>query len=108
MKKVIICFLIFLIAVSGILYWRFFVTMRYLPEGEMVASSVCETCNTKINAYLVNGGATVDYCIRCEKITPEGKKENIYWAYHEQEADIEWIDCDNVSINGKTLNIKNA
>ena len=92
-------------AVVGLLYWRFFVSMAFLPEGELIGSTTCEECGVTVNAYLVDSGATVDYCIRCEKVTPKGKSKNIYWGYREDDAELEWIDCKTISINGRHLNV---
>ena len=30
---------------------------------------------------------------------------NIYWGYHEEEAEVNWIDEETVVINGRTLNV---
>lgn len=107
-KKVLIVslsvFVVIAVAV-GLLYWRFFLSMSFLPEGELIESKTCEECGITINAYLVNSGATVDYCIRCEKVTPEGKSKNIYWGYREYDASLKWIDCKTISINGRSLNV---
>ena len=106
-KAMIVGFSVFFLLATavGLLYWRFFVSMVFLPEGELIGSTTCEECGVTVNAYLVNSGATVSYCIRCEKVTPEGKSKNIYWGYREDEAELEWIDCKTISINGRLLNV---
>ena len=77
-----------------------------LPEGEYLETVDSPNGEYQINSYLANGGATVDYAVRCEVVNVKTKeKRNLYWDYHCEEADIEWIDNDNVKINGKELNI---
>lgn len=57
-----------------------------------------------LEAYRTEPGATVDFSIRVYLITDDGKSI-IYDAYHEYEAEIDWIDNTTVSINGKTLDL---
>ncbi len=62
----------------------------------------------RINIYLCDGGATVDFSIRGELLTKAtGVRRNIYWNYHERDASVNWIDDETVNINGHTLNIHN-
>lgn len=81
-------------------------TMGNLPKGEFVAAYDSPSSNYTINIYLCNGGATTDFAIRGELIDNlNEKKKNIYWGYHEDEADVNWLDEENVVINGRTLNV---
>ncbi|MBQ5815917.1 MAG: DUF5412 domain-containing protein [Oscillospiraceae bacterium] len=80
--------------------------MKNLPQGELIATQSSPNGAYTVNAYLCDGGATVDYAIRCEIVTNEtGQKRNIYWNYKEETAEISWIDDTTVKINDKTLNI---
>ena len=80
--------------------------MKNLPEGTFVESYDSPNSNYTINIYLCNGGATTDFAIRGELIDNLNEEEkNIYWGYHEDEADVNWIDEENVVINGRTLNV---
>ncbi len=108
MKKVAKITIIFvlLITLVACLYYIFFVSMLFLPQGELLNSIECETCGCVINCYLVNPHTTVDYCIRGEVVFKNGRKRNIYWNTHEQEADIQMIDCDTVEINRHAIKIK--
>ena len=84
----------------------FFFGMKYLPKGEFMETVYSPNENYKINSYLVNAGATVDFSVRCEVVNAcTGEKRNLFWEYHCEKANIEWIDDDNVKINGKKLNI---
>lgn len=57
-----------------------------------------------LEAYRTEPGATVDFSIRVYTIR-DNIKSIIYDAYHEYEAQIDWIDNTTVSINGKTLDL---
>ena len=80
--------------------------MKNLPEGELINSVYSPDKSHVINAYLVNGGATVDFSVRCEvREVSSDDKRNIYWNYHCESAEVEWIDNETVSINSIILNI---
>jgi hypothetical protein len=79
--------------------------MNNLPEGDYLSSYDSPSKDYSINIYLCNGGATTDFSIRGELVIKNESKKNIYWSYHEQEANVEWIDDDTVIINGRTLNV---
>ena len=57
-----------------------------------------------LEIYKTEPGATVDFSIKVYLIKGE-KKELVYNAYHEYQADIIWIDNGIVSINGKILDL---
>lgn len=57
-----------------------------------------------LEAYKTEPGATVDFSIKVYLMKGE-KKDLIYNAYHEYQAEIIWIDNEIVSINGKTLDL---
>lgn len=79
---------------------------RRLPEGTLIKSSTSPTDRYRVNAYLVDGGATTDFAIRAEVVDEyTGKKRNIYWNYHESDADLLWISNDTININGIVLNV---
>lgn len=80
--------------------------MANLPQGEFLNSYESPDSNFTINIYLDGGGATTDFAIRGELVdNHNNNKKNIYWGYHEQEADVDWIDEETVIINGRELNI---
>ena len=87
-----------------LLFWWFFINP--LPEGVQIASSLSPNGKYQVNAYLCDGGATVDQAIRAEVMfLDSGKSRNIYWQYHAYDAQIQWISDDQVVINDITLNI---
>ncbi len=103
--KCISVFLVLLVAVSSLLYYHYFVSMRSLPEGTLIATYKESECDSEINIYRCSAGATVDCSIRGEVVFKDSKKKNIYWSYHESDADVEWLDSETVTINGRVLNV---
>lgn len=77
-----------------------------LPKGKMIKSYDSPNKNYTINIYLCDGGATTDFAIRGELVDNFNTK-NIYWGYHEEDANVVWIDEENVIINGRKLNVLN-
>ena len=77
-----------------------------LPEGKLIKSSLSPTQRYRVNAYLADGGATTDFAVRCEVVNEHtGKIRNIYWNYHESDAELLWVDDETISINGIILNV---
>lgn len=96
------CFLITLIVCLFILTGCY----ARLPAGNFIKSSVSPNGTYVVNAYLCDGGATVDQAIRAEVVHVEtGESRNIYWQYHAYDAQIEWLADDIVTVNGITLNV---
>ena len=80
--------------------------MKDLPEGDFIKSADSPDGTYRVNAYLCNGGATVDFAVRGEvENLSTGEKRNIYWCYHKYDAELEWIDDKNVVINGVKLDV---
>jgi outer membrane lipoprotein-sorting protein len=100
MKKigaVIMCILLILFLSS---------CMSALPKGEFLSAYDSPDKSYTINIYLCNGNATTDFSIRGELVNNADRaKRNIYWSYHEQEAEVEWIDKETVIINEVVLNV---
>ena len=59
----------------------------------------------EIRTYLRNCGATCDFEVSANLCDNNDKCKKIYYAYHEQDSFVYWIDDENVFINFKTLNI---
>ncbi len=97
-KYGLICLLVLLLLVC--------VINKPLPEGKLIMSSLSPNGTYQVNAYLCDGGATVDQSIRAEVVTVStGKARDIYWQYHAYDAEIHWISDEVVSVNGITLNV---
>ncbi|MCM1364841.1 MAG: DUF5412 domain-containing protein [Faecalibacterium sp.] len=103
-KASVIVIVILIAALSG-LYYHFFVSMASLPDGELIGEYTYTETDNKINVYLCNGGATTDYAIKADFVDKNNKIKTIYWAYHERNAEVQWIDNETVSINGKIMNV---
>lgn len=99
----VVCLVVLLLCGA---HWYFFSSMLHLPQGEHLTTYVSPYSDARLEIYLVDGGATTDYAIRGCAVFENGKKKNIYWNYHESEADVQWLDADTVQINGIRLNIR--
>ncbi|WP_419875020.1 DUF5412 domain-containing protein [Candidatus Pristimantibacillus sp. PTI5] len=109
-KKILITLGIMVTAImilTGYGVYRFFYDMNHLPKGDLIDQANSPSGRYRMNAYLVNGGATVDFAIRGELVDlkKKNKPRNIYWNYHESESDIRWLDDQTVIINGHELNV---
>lgn len=94
-----------IVMLSGVLYYRCFVSMSALPEGEPIGEYPNTFSDCSVRLYRCSAGATVDDAVRGEVVFQNGKTKTVYWAYHESEADVQWLDGETVSINGRILNI---
>ncbi len=82
------------------------VVMLDLPIGEHLENLDSPTGEYTLRSYRYSGGATVDWTLRVEVLNNEtNKKYNIYWVYHEKDAEMKWLDEETVEINGTKLNI---
>ena len=71
---------------------------RFKVSEELLGETVSSDGKYKVEAYLINGGATVDWSVKCYLREGEIKKE-IYRDYHINEANMIWIDNNTISIN---------
>ncbi len=80
--------------------------MDNLPIGELIKTSVSPDGQYRVEAYLCSGNATTDNSLRCAVIETDSKKSrNIFWQYHQNKANIIWLDNNNIEINGIRLNV---
>lgn len=80
---------------------------RFKVSEEFLGETVSSDGKYKIEAYLINGGATVDWSVKCYLREGESKKE-IYRDYHINEANMIWIDNDTISINNHNIALPNG
>lgn len=100
---IVIAFLIVLVALF--IYYAFFDIQR-LHGQENISESTSPDGAYTITAYLNNGGATTDYAVLGTLVNNKnGSKKNIYWNYPCSDANIKWIDNENVIINNVQLNV---
>lgn len=88
-------------------YYSFF-DMQHLPIGELIKEVPSPNGDYTFKAYLTNGGATVDFAIRGEVVFKKqgNRDQTIYWNYHEDHADMKWMDNQTLNINGHILNVE--
>jgi hypothetical protein len=107
---------VFLVSAFAIIYfiWRFFFAvgnLQYVPKGEFLKEEISPTNLYTARVFRSSGGATTGFAIRVEIVFEKeksifGKKtKNIYWNYHEEDANIKWIDSETVKINNHQLNV---
>ncbi|MDK0628801.1 DUF5412 family protein [Clostridium perfringens] len=80
---------------------------RFKVSEEFLGETVSSDGKYKIEAYLINGGATVDWSVKCYLREGESKKE-IYRDYHINEANMIWIDNNTISINNHNIDLPNG
>lgn len=74
---------------------------------EFLGETVSSDGKYMVEAYLINGGATVDWSVICYLKEGQNKKE-IYRDYHINEANMTWIDNDTISINNHNIELPNG
>ena len=109
-KYIITIFIIVFIIIGGVSYiinWAFFDIQRINGE-EYLDESTSPNGTYTVTAYLNNGGATTSYAVLGTlKNNKNGKSKNIYWQYHCEKAEMEWLNDEIIKINGIELNVKN-
>ncbi|EGT3620716.1 MULTISPECIES: DUF5412 family protein [Clostridium] len=80
---------------------------RFKVSEEFLGETVSSDGKYKVEAYLINGGATVDWSVKCYLREGEIKKE-IYRDYHINEANMIWIDNNTISINNQNIDLPNG
>lgn len=81
--------------------------MNHLPTGEYLDSLDSPNKEYTLKSYRCNpGGATMDWFVRVEVVNNKTNETfNIYYVYHDYDADMKWLDNEMVKINGRKLNI---
>ena len=80
---------------------------RFKVSEELLGETVSSDGKYKVEAYLINGGATVDWSVKCYLREGEIKKE-IYRDYNINEANMIWIDNNTISINNHNIDLPNG
>lgn len=80
--------------------------MYHLPKGDYISSLDSPDKQYTLKSYQYSINMTLDWSLCVELVNNKtNKKINIYYKYHEYEADMKWIDHEYVEINGVKLNI---
>lgn len=106
MKKKIfsVLLIIFLIFSYGV--YNIFFNMGHIPKGEFISEMQSPSREYTIKVYLIESSLSAS-AVRGELNYNKIKKEprNIYWDYKQYSANVEWIDNENITINGHKLNV---
>lgn len=104
---IILAFIILL----GVCAFRVITTVNdikatFQPGKELINETVSSDGKYKVQAYRINGGATVDWAVECYLKENNSKNEKlIYKDYHIEDADMIWVDNDTISINGHDIDL---
>ncbi|WP_083430683.1 DUF5412 family protein [Alicyclobacillus macrosporangiidus] len=99
-------FLVTGMSVFGVSIYYLFYSPNRFPHGTLMKSVESPDHQYKVNIYLTNGGATMDFGIRGELEEERTHyRRNIYWQYHEDKATVLWVNNNMVSINGHVLDV---
>lgn len=80
--------------------------LQKLNGEKYITESTSPDKKYTITIYLNNGGATTDFAILGVLKNNKTKiSKNIYWQYHCETANIEWLDDKTVKINNVTLDV---
>lgn len=83
-----------------------FLKSIFSQNEELITKTVSNDGKYIVEAYLINGGATVDWAVRCYlKINNRLGKKTIYNDYHIDKATMSWEDDDTININGHTIDL---
>lgn len=80
----------------------------YLFEPNEKLISVVKSKDNKyiVEAYVINGNATVDWAVRCYlKTDNKSKGKLIYNDYHVSTVTMTWVDDDTIDINGHYIDL---
>lgn len=107
MKKILL--VLSMLSVSALLVFCVFsianiVSSQSNTPETFILSSQSPDGKYNLEVYRTEPGATVDFSIRAYLVN-DNKKKIIYDAYHEKDADVDWLNDSTVSINGKTLDL---
>ncbi len=106
-KKLYLLIVLGFIIFIGVSAYKLFFSLDNLPKGELINQVKSPNGTYTIKGYIISGNATVDFAIRGELIFNKEKRrpKTIYWNYHEEKANIKWINEHTVQINKVTLDV---
>ena len=83
--------------------------LSLLIGGVMFLKEIFSHGKYTVEAYLINGGATVDWAVRCYlKTKYKFGEKMIYNDYHVDSAIMIWEDDDTININGHIIDLPNG
>lgn len=95
--SLVFLFLLFVLPIFGDPVSKDLIKTATSPDGRMV-----------VKCYRVNGGATVDFAVKCDTLGQSGEmiNRNVYDKYHTKDAELQWIDNRTIEINGIPLDAR--
>ncbi|EOR27772.1 hypothetical protein A500_02776 [Clostridium sartagoforme AAU1] len=101
-----IALVLVLIILSLLIGGIVFLKSIFSPSKELINQTESMDGKYKIEAYLIYGGATTDWAVRCYlKIDNKFGKKVIYNDYHIKDSEMIWEDNDTVYINGHKIEL---
>lgn len=101
-----IALVLVLIILSLLIGGIVFLKSIFSPSKELINETESMDGKYKIEAYLIYGGATTDWAVRCYlKIDNKFGKKVIYNDYHIKDSEMIWEDNDTVYINGHKIEL---
>lgn len=113
LSQIVICLCTALTVIMTLLMTLFWTTCHAATEtlsyvvfdtNTMLLSTTSPEGTRTVEAWLLNGGATVAWTVNAYEVTESGRK-HIYYQYREKDAEITWLTEDVVCINGVTLDL---
>lgn len=112
---ILVVYIIAILIFLGVATFKISSSIRELNDSfkaskvseELLGETVSSDGKYKVEAYLINGGTTVDWAVKCYLREGDIKKE-IYRDYHINEANMIWIDNDTISINNHNIDLPNG
>ncbi len=109
---ILVVYIIAILIFLGVATFKISSSIRELNDSfkaskvseELLGEKVSSDGKYKVEAYLINGGATVDWAVKCY-LREEDIKKEIYRDYHINEANMIWIDNDTISINNHNIDL---
>ncbi len=84
----------------------FFYNMEDLPVGEKALTTVSPDGSFELSFYVVD--TALGSAVRGEILQNDGTRRNVYWQTSAITAAVNWVDNENVSVNGNTFNAKSG
>ena len=105
----VIAFTLVILILSLLIGGVMFLKEIFSPGKELIGTTESIDGKYTVEAYLINGGATVDWAVRCYlKTKYKFGEKMIYNDYHVDSAIMIWEDDDTININGHIIDLPNG
>ena len=104
-----IAFTLVILILSLLIGGVMFLKEIFSPGKELIGTTESIDGKYTVEAYLINGGATVDWAVRCYlKTKYKFGEKMIYNDYHVDSAIMIWEDDDTININVHIIDLPNG